>query len=114
MVATFSVTSPVVTVLLNVMVLFEELKFDDGVVKVKTGKSMAPGGVLVTFAVSVAVPAKPSNVVSVTRPVPDEPCVAMVIGVREAAVKLNPLTLIVRVPEIAVLLFESVTCTVKL
>jgi hypothetical protein len=100
--------------LLNVMVLFEELKFDDGVVKVKTGKSMAPGGVPVTLAVSVAVPVNPLTTFNVRRPVPDEPCVAIVIGASEAAVKLNPLTAIVRVPESAVLLFESVTCTVKL
>jgi hypothetical protein len=55
------------------MVLFEGLKFDSGIVKVNTGKSIAPGGVPVTFADSVAVPVKPLTTFNVMRLVPDEP-----------------------------------------
>jgi hypothetical protein len=113
MVATFSVTFPVIELLLKVMVLFEELKFVSGVTKVGTGKSIAPGGVPVTLAVSVAVPVKPLTTFNVIIPVPDEPCVATVIGVEDPAVKLKPLTTIVRLPEVAVFPTESVTFTVK-
>ena len=59
--------------LLNVMVLFAELKFEDGVVKVRTGKSMAPDGLLVMLADNMAVPLNPLTTFNVRRPVCDKP-----------------------------------------
>jgi hypothetical protein len=112
-VATFSVTLPVIALLLNVIVLFAELKFVSGVIKVRTGKSIAPDGELVTLAASVAVPVNPLTTFNVITPVPDEPCVAIVICDVVGSTKLNPLTAIVRFPEVAVLPPESVTLTVK-
>lgn len=116
-VAIFSVTLPDVVLLLNVMVpvvLFEETKFVEGAVKVGTGKSIAPAGELVTLAVSVAVPINPLTTFSVIIPVADEPCESVELGVRDDAETVKPLTTIVRFPEVAVKLFESVTFTVKL
>jgi hypothetical protein len=112
-VATFSVTLPVVAVLLNVMVLFEELKFEDPFVKVRTGKLMAPDGLPVMLADNMAVPLNPLATFSVSRPVPDKPWVLMVIGDKDPGVKLNPLTAMVRFPETAVFPPESVTFTVN-
>ena len=103
-VAILSVTLPVVTALLKVIVLFEVLKLESGVVKVKTGKSFAFGGEPVTLAVRVAVPVKPLTTLSVTSPVPDMPGEVIVIWPKDACVKLNPRTAIVKFPDMAVLL----------
>jgi len=112
-VAIFSVTLPVVTALLNGIVLFDELKFEFGVVKVTTGKSIAPAGEPVTLAVRVAVPVNPLTTFRVMSSVPDMPCEAIVIGLVEEDVKLNPLTAIVRTTDVAVSPCESVTFTAK-
>jgi hypothetical protein len=112
-VATLSVTFPVITALLKVIVLFAELKFESGVVKVKTGKSFAPAGEPVTLAVRVAVPVKPLTTFSMMNPVPDMPGEVIVIWPKDAGVKLNPLTAMVKLPEVAVVPCESVTFTVK-
>lgn len=112
-VAIFSVTLPVATALLKVIVLFDELKFEFGVVKVRTGKSIAPAGEPVTVAVRVAVPVKPLTTFSVMSSVPDMPCEAIVIGLVDAAAKLKPLTAMVKFAEVAVLPCESVTVTAK-
>jgi hypothetical protein len=112
-VATFSVTVPVATALLKVIVLFDELKFVLGVVKITTGKSIALVGEPVTLAVRVAVPVKPLTTFSVMSSVPDMPGEAIVIGLADAAVKLKPLTAMVRTTEVAVLPCESVTFTAK-
>jgi len=112
-VAIFSVTLPVATALLKVIVLFDELKFELGVVKVTAGKSTAPAGEPVTLAVRVAVPVKPLTTFSVMGSVPDMPCEAIVTGLVDAAVKLKPLTAMVKLAEVAVLPCESVTVTAK-
>jgi hypothetical protein len=112
-VAIFSVTLPVATALLKVIVLFDELKFEFGVVKVTAGKSIAPAGEPVTLAVRVAVPVKPLTTFSVMSSVPDMPCEAIVTGLVDAAVKLKPLTAMVKLAEVAVLPCESVTVTAK-
>jgi hypothetical protein len=104
---------PVVAALLKVIVLFDELKFELGVVKVKTGKSIAPAGEPVTLAVRVAVPVKLLTTFRVMSSVPDMPCEAMVMGLVDPGVKLKPLTAMVKFAEVAVLPCESVTVTAK-
>lgn len=105
-----SVAFPVVAAL-KFRTLAPEVKFEEsGVVKLKTGKPLAPDGEEVTTALKVAVPLNPFNAFSVTSCVPDEPCVMEIdAGPPE---NMTPPTAMLKAP-VAVLLAESVTFTVK-
>lgn len=102
-VATVNVAVPVVAELLKVKVLVEELKFaETGVVNPQVGRSTAPAGEPVTAQLSVTVPVNPLTSFNVMSCVFDAPGMLIGIGV-EDGVKLNPLTVMLRVPDVAVL-----------